>query len=325
MRVEFSSQALSNENCWTKLDRLVYFFDEGRHLWHAETPETVEVSPWYLSEKHSRGKDTRKKLFEESIVRESYLRAEFDNDGPHSVRIVVCENSIDERLLSPDDAYSALNRPGYIAVEDAESDLAFINAIIQAFDNEAVYNAMEMKWIQLEHMGGCGQLDRALKRIRDRAPGPMRTVVLADSDRLAPGEEATNEKNVGKYCQAYGVEGFVLKKREAENYLTVSVLRYAGPGAVAVFRAFQRLTRLQKDYFDMKSGFPQEGIPQNQSELYAGVSKADIEKLKKGFGDRCWELFDRHVRLITKEDLIEQCPEAPDELSRILKAFERLI
>ncbi len=323
MRVEFSVQVLSDENCWRILDRIVHFFDEERHLWFADDPETVEKSPWFLSEKESRGKDTRKKLFEESVKRESYLRAESMGDGPHAIRIVVCQTSDDDYSLAPDDAYSALNRAGYIVVEDAESDSVFVRAIIQAFNNVTLYEALEMKWLSFKHMGGCGQLERTLRRLREEAPGPMRAVVLTDSDRRLPDEETKNERTVRELCGEYDIEGYVLKKREAENYLPIPLLNNSGE--IAVFRAFKRLSQLQRDFFDMKHGLPDDCDLESQTDLYADVDKADIQRLTKGFGKECWKLFERHVRLLKGEDLKCICEDDPEELPMILKAFEKLI
>ena len=324
MRVEFSAQILSDENFWSKLDRIVYFFEEGRHLWFSDDPETVEKSPWFLSEKKSRGKDTRRKLFEESIKRESYLRAEHTSDGPHAICIAVCQTSEDDYSLAPDDAYSTLNRAGYILVEDAESDSVFVESIVQAFDNVVLFEALERKWISFKHMGGCGQLERTIGRLRKESPGPMRAVVLTDSDRQFPGEETKNETTVRELCGQYDLEGFVLKKREAENYLTMPLLNNSGV-APEVLGAFKRLSQPQKDFFDMKHGFPANGVPNSQSLLYANVSRPDIERLKNGFGKKCWKLFERHASLLDEDGLKRICEDDPEELPRILKALEKLI
>ena len=291
MRVEFSSEVLSDPRCYSILDRIVHFFDEERHIWHSQDPDAVKNSDWFSSEEDSRSARMIKELFEKSNVQEEYTPTE---SGRHSICIVVSGSTLDETgtTLAPNDAYRALNRPGYVVVEDAESDSAFVNAMVQAYDRYPIYAAIENGWLQFEHMGGCGQLERTLRRIRSEptgSPGPMRTVVVVDSDRLFPGQETENSRRVDRLCSEFGAVGWILQKREAENYLPIPVLNNAG--RLQILGAFGRLSQLQKDFFDMKHGFPNEGIPPEQNVLYQGVSNVDIERLKNGFGNDCWLLF----------------------------------
>jgi len=325
MRVEFSSEVLSDPKWYDYLDRIVYFFDEERHIWHSEDPDDVTNSDWFSAEDDSRSARRIRELFEKSVVQEEYQRAE---GLRHSICIVVSGNTLDETgtMLAPNDAYRALNRPGYVVVEDAESDSAFVNAMVQAHGRDPIDEAIEKGWLQFEHMGGCGQLERTLKRIRSEpngSPGPMRTVVVVDSDRLFPGQETENSRRVDRLCSEFGAVGWVLQKREAENYLPIPVLNNAG--SLQILRAFGRLSQLQKDFFDMKHGFPNEGIPPEQNVLYQGVSNVDIERLKRGFGTDCWRLFHRHTNLFTADEINKICPDDSEEISRILDSLESLI
>ncbi len=178
----------------------------------------------------------------------------------------------------------------------------------------------------MEHMGGSGQIERTLKRIRQEAPGPMRTVVIVDSDRLAPEQETYKTRQLGKFCPTYNATGFILRKREAENYIPLNVLSYAGGSRVnRIFQSFKSLSQKQRDYFDMKKGFPSKGIPEEQKTLYNDLSDYHIEKLKHGFGDKCWELFREHIKLFKEEEIRKICPEDPDEIPRMLDLLEQII
>jgi len=332
MRVEFSPEVLSISQYWELLNRITYFFGEERHLWYTDDPDTLVSSDWFVSADETREKRRRQELFERSVNLETYLRSQYPEGGPHSIRITVstATRTIAGTRLSPDDAYCTLNRPGYIAVEDAESDRAFLDAMVHAFNRIPIYEALENNWIELAHMGGCGQLLRTLDRIRKRDPGPMRTVVLVDSDRLLPGEETENVRKVNRHCPRFDACGHVLCKREAENYLPLGVLFLRkGRPAQCFARAFRRLSQKQRDFFDMKNGFPAAGIPEKQTDLYATVNSRDKDILQRGCGDSCWERFlltdALHGNLFSKEEIKKICIDDPDEIPRILDSIEELI
>lgn len=328
MRVEFTPEVLSDSQYWGQLDRIIHFFEEERHLWYAEDPDALVSSNWFVSEDNTRASRRQKEMFEKSVVREAYLRAEYTEGGPHSIRITVATDTaeITGTRLSPQHAYRSLNRPGYVAVEDAESDRAFLDAMVHAFDRFPIYEALKNNWIELEHMGGCGQLERTLKRIRQKAPGPMRTLVLLDSDRLLPEEETENVRNVNRLCPDFNACGHVLRKREAENYLPIGVLFH---GKVKFARTFNQLTRKQRDFFDMKKGFPASGIPETQRDLYSGVNNKSKDRLQRGCGESCWELFrctnGPHKNLFNEDEIRNICPDDPDEIPRILDSIEQFI
>ena len=86
-----------------------------------------------------------------------------------------------------------------------------------------------------------------------------------------------------------------LAKREAENYLTRSLLD-ARPNTGADHRkrvaAWDRLSDDQKNYLDMKNGLS-ENPSESERALFASLPKDDRAILANGFGPnvhRCWTI-----------------------------------
>ena len=130
---------------------------------------------------------------------------------------------------------------------------------------------------------------------RQGAKSPLpRYVVVVDSDRRSPNDRpSATALEIERKCRQHGFPCWLLAKREAENYLPRELLssrQDVGQEYHIRVDAWDGLTGDQKDYYDMKEGFPAEPTG-NEMRLYRGLSDSDRKSLAKGFGDKvgqCW-------------------------------------
>jgi hypothetical protein len=322
MRVELDAGVLNDPAQHESIDRLVHFFREGRHLWHVQSADEVKASAWYLGLANSPGARRVNELLERSVQRDSYRGAEAIGAHHLLVRVVPHGRVSNANDMSVNDAYKALEMPAYVAVEDACSDAAFIDALVYAFGQEALHSALVEGWLQVEHMGSCGQVERALRRIQSRRHGPIRTVVLVDSDRLVPEADTNNTRALRRHCPAFGAVGIALRKREAENYIPLALLPASSPADRRRIRALARMTQVQRDVFDMKKGFTSAGPGKTQEAIYSGLGCHDLLALKQGFGEEVWTVFQDKCAQFTPDGFRGICPDDSGEIERILAAIE---
>lgn len=330
--MRFAADVLDLPDAWKELDMIVYeHFAKRRHLWDIPNPGAVQKSRWFVDNAKSHWTKTNNEVLQKSFVDSAY-----DISKANSLRLTVSASADAPMTLEPVDAKYALDLPVHIVVENAESDKAFLDALIRAFSRTALRGALNKGWCVIVSAGGCGEITKRVKELVNKTQkGPRRILVLADSDRLIPdGFAKTGTKTrpmiVLEECRnEYHVETFLLRKREIENYLPIIALEGWTREKAHVLKAFKELSSLQRDHYDMKKGFSDDDgnfvIPADQQEFYEGVDKTILGDLHTGFGDKVWTLFTESSYVINKAKLCETCPDDPSELERILDAIESLL
>lgn len=223
----------------------------------------------------------------------------------------------------------------YVVVENAASDGAWLRALCGAFGREALGAALDDGTLRLTSAGGCDNLwPTARKLLRREA----RVVAIRDSDALHPWHEPAPLRALRERAEDEGARSnlIILRRREAENYLTTACLTHLTPCPAAAIEALERLSRDQRAYFDMKSGFDAERgalarepavIRAARARLYEDVSQDDRAALRAGFTRQVGTLLTSeaaraaYTRAAVRAELGE---EAEAELEALLDALEAL-
>ena len=255
-------------------------------------PSAIEAATW-IRDRGPQGDRVRQMLVE-SIKRGAWTFA------PHGrrVRVTARPNALDE--LKPEDAFRLADEPLVILVENRVSDGAFVKRVVTELDK-----SLHGLWrrpgdpIQLDSLGGAGQMPAEVERRTQGRRYRPRLVVITDSDRKGPGQKVSpSVRALCRRCKALDVPCWVLAKREAENYLPRILLgerQDAGADHARLVEAWDRFNDDQKNFFDLKNGLPEAPSAIEQA-LFAGLPLADRAVLSRGFGPdvrTCWTLWSK--------------------------------
>jgi hypothetical protein len=328
MKVRFAPDVLNEQSSWDTLDRIVFHFIEQRHIWDIDDPDLIKNSQWLQSDLENRTNrrnlETLEKAFTSSIYPDQTTKM-------HTLCLVVTSQTVSEVNLSPDDARRCLDAPTYVVVENAESDGAFLEAIMFALNRRLLLDLQADRWWEIAHAGGAGEVPKIVDQIRAKTTGLLRVFVLSDSDRSWPGHVTSTVRKIEEYCKPRNVPYAILFKREIENYLPVSALQRVSRRYQKTYQAFLRLSQLQKDYFDMKKGFDQDEngrtiLPhQEQQALFQHIGRSTLKDLCGGFGKEVWQYFASVRDAITEDTIKNTCCTHPGEIDRILDQIESLL
>jgi hypothetical protein len=323
MKVRFNSDCLADPAAWDSLDQIVTHFHNDRHIWDIIDPDAVLSSDWVKSDITGR---TGRRITE--FVQKAVTAAAYPQGRLHKLTLTITNSPTTADDLSPLEGARCLSMPALVAVENRESDGAFLRAIATAYGRAELLGAMDVGWCDLEQLGGYGEIEKALNYHLPRRPGPCRVFVLADSDRQYPGHRTPTIDKIESACTARGVPFYILEKRKIENYIPLVLLDKLKRRDR--FRAFQRLTPEQRDYYEMKGGFREHPagkaeIPDEQQMLFDKVPAPVLRDLCGGFGKDSWAVFRDDVQSIREGELEAICSRCPGELPRLLDAIERII
>ena len=293
MRIEIDPSAADNPDAHQQLDRIVYRIEDGWHVWDTTSllnPDTIETTTW-IRNRGSQDTWVRDMLVE-SIRRDAWL------SRPHGRRVRVTANPIRADDLNPQDALRLADEPLVVLVENRISDGAFVRRVVAELDR-----SLHKLWrqqggpIRFDSLGGTGQMCEEIERRTQGKPYRPRLVVIIDSDRRGPDDEASSTaRRLLHKCDEQEIPCWVLAKREAENYLPrilLSQRQDVGSDHAQLVGAWSRLNDVQKNFFDMKDGLP-EAPSAIERELFDGLSATDREILSRGFGGnvyKCWNLW----------------------------------
>ena len=272
-------------------------FEDGWHVWDTTElaePSAMEATSWFR-DTGRQGRRLREML--RSSIRLGAWQLE-----PHGRRLRISADPSAANELSPRDAFRLADRPLVLLVENRESDGAFLKRIIEEIDP-----ALHAHWrkagdsIRVDSVGGSGGMPQEVRRQAGQAAGGRRLVAIIDSDRKGPADDPSRPaRNLLGACAEHGVPCWVLAKREAENYLPrvlLDALPDARPGHTQRVAAWDRLSEVQKDFFDVRRGLSS-GKSAAEEALFQGIPAEDCAILSGGFGGRahcCWSLCEIEV------------------------------
>lgn len=312
MRIEIDVGAANDPGAHSWLDRILHKIEDGWHFWDTRRepdPEVLKDTSW-LRDVGRQGIRVHEML-DASIQRDAWSST---NSTLHGRRVRVSMNPVRADELGPEDATRLAEEPLVILVENRDSDGAFLERVMRELDKP-----LDRYWskpggpIRLDSVGGTGQMPDEVDRRVQRVPYRPRLVVIGESDREGPNDNASVAARIlQRRCVAVGVPCWILAKREAENYLPGILLAErpdAGADHARRLEAWDRLNDDQKDFFDMKNGLSQSPSACEEA-LFDGIAPMDRTILSNGFGPNvheCWNIWkvqaESELRTRGKDDL----------------------
>jgi hypothetical protein len=220
-----------------------------------------------------------------------------------------------------------LRRPAVFVVEDQESDGYFVKALCTVFRATRIQKALAEDWLQIEHGGGSGGVEKVAKVHANRFHLFKRVAALLDSDRLLPGQQTKAHKQAARLASD-GVIVHVLEFREAENYVPNRVLAgtHNRSRASVKLAHLKRLTEQQRAHFDMKKGFAASGdILPVQQPLYASLGMRATQELRGGFGNDLLRRLEEDSAKLTERDFDGLGADVVPELRGLLDMLASVI
>lgn len=293
MRITIDISAANDPDAHRWLDRILHRVEDRWHVWgltDAPDADALEATTW-VSDPGREGNRLRELLVKSAGPSAWTL-------DPHTRRVRVTTHPAAPDELTPEQACRLSDQPLVILVENRDSDGAFITRVVAELDKSVRGVLMrEGESIRFDSVGGEGQMAQEVEKRASEVRYRPRLVAVIDSERKGPGDsESGNAQRLRETCAKHGLPCWVLAKREAENYLP-RVLLAARPDAggqhARMVDAWAKLSDEQKDFFDMKRGFP-ETPSAVERELFDDLPDADREILAAGFGPNvgeCWSVW----------------------------------
>ena len=293
MRIAIDISAANDPDAHRWLDQILYKIDDAWHVWDTTCepdPEVFKATAWFRDD--GRQGERVHELFVASVQRDAWT------SRLHSRRMRVTMHPDGSDELNPEDALHLAEEPLVILVENRNSDGAFLWRIVTELDKTLFkYCRRRGEPIRLDSVGGKGEMPDEVERRIQATPYRPRLVAVIDSDRKFPNDSASHDaRRLQRICNMRNVPCWVLAKREAENYLPRILLaerQDAGADHAHQVDAWVGLSDDQKNFFDMKNGLS--AAPSvAETELFEGLSDADLATLCNGFGPRvfeCWRAW----------------------------------
>lgn len=322
MKVKIVTATFNSATHFESLDRILDHFLSGRHLWAIDDVDAIKQSMWLSTN----DRVTRRNL---EVLEKCFVAAATAGATlMHGIALDIDVKSVAPLQLTPDEALEYLSQPAVVIVENEQSDGAFLAATTGAFERTDVWFAFENRWIELDHAGGYGEVEKRIERYVERTKGPYRVMVLADSDRMHVGHQSQTETHIRDVCTRHGVPFAILTKRTIENYLPVGALQRSTRRDC--YQAFLRLSTEQRDHYNMKKGFARDdrgnpSVPAEQQQLFAHVPPRVLIDLIGGFGKEAWKLFVDARDVMSADALRLTCLAQPQELPDLFDQIEGLI
>ena len=322
MRVAVADSVFAAPGAFDALDRLLDHFLSERHRWQIVDVDTIKRSAWLAGDDRVARRNTE--ILEKCFV----ASATAPSGNLHTQLLTVSLTAAPPQQLAPSDALSYLSSPAIVVVENEQSDGAFLDALVHALDRAELWQALQSRWVELDHAGGYGEIEKRLERYLSRTQGPPRALVLADSDRLFPSHQTATLTKIHEVCTRLGIPYVMLEKRAIENYIPVGALQRSSRRDC--YQAFLKLDMLQRAHFGMKKGLGRDDadkavVPDEQATLFQHVPARVLDDLCGGFGADVWELFANARDVITEHTLALTCTSNPGELPALLDRIEALI
>ncbi len=185
-----------------------------------------------------------------------------------------------------------------------EDDWALVAGPCRIYQRPTLTQAKDQHKLAVVQCGGSGEVLNRLRGVK----ATDRIFVLMDSDRLpgSPHIEGSTQLAVREEAKRHpNVYLFILKKREAENYLPAAVWRNSTPATkgmprgkardkagqrLKALRRWERLTPTEKDFADLEHFFPD--AKAHLGDLLDRSIVPDIDTLEARAGDELRSLLD---------------------------------
>ncbi|RAU82785.1 hypothetical protein [Pontibacter arcticus] len=253
-----------------------------------------------------------------------------------------------------EEAIRFFNQPVSIILENSKNDASFITALVSHYDRKldnglrVIEEHINNGWIQFENAGGCSNVENfiegklqsfnSLSLIHGKQNfSYLRCILILDSDKEYPTQRKKSQyEKLENYLEANGIIPYhILEKRMMENYMPDEVFSELNNAVTSSWiSVYLTLTKDQKDYINIKNGFPKEydqngnrlPIKQDILNLY-NISIHNFNILDKGlnfpdFKNKFPLLFSISTQ-VNKYTLSRR--DGSNELERILEKIRNMI
>ncbi|GAA4239993.1 hypothetical protein GCM10022254_63030 [Actinomadura meridiana] len=315
MRVELTAAVLETDEHAEEVCDLLRHFNKKRHAW-VVPPQLARTAESFIERNLApQLAPTYKQLALKASKQQHAYRT-----PTASVPVKIWPEIIKECVED-------LGRPAVLVVENNHSDGLFVKGIAKLFKASDILEAVEKRWLEIEHGGG-GDTYRRAREKHESFHRVKRAATLLDSDRWAPGTPAKNAHRIAE-LRELGLGVHVLTLREAENYVPNNVLHAVKPIRTSLARLdhLKQLDHDQRGHFDMKHGFRKtSGVPEQQQQLFAGTRPQVIRGLDQGFGQNILEVFEAMADHLSEDDLARNVGEdVPGELRGLLAMLREIL
>lgn len=327
MYVYLNTNLFSEQQYFRDLDRIIHFFEDGKHKWIVESDEDIDAildSEWL----NSQGDRVR------PITAEFIERAYRDlihtsiNERKNRRTIQVNRND-NQHVISIKFAIDYLNEPLYILVENEFSDSTFLNALFRCFRKKGkkIRKAITHNWLQYYNAGGKTMINKIIEDRVKRIPLPIRLFVFTDSDKNSPEHNPKSTQSIVDLCNTNQIPFHILYKREIENYLPEEALLKVPNQLHQLTHTLFALDPMLQDFYDLEKGFRKHKNP-----IFDNISNEQRNTLKPGYDQHGYEpkkelhlLFNDES--INRKSLNAKCKHQnkPDELYNILEKITNLL
>lgn len=194
-------------------------------------------------------------------------------------------------VLSIRDGLDFVRLPYRIVVENSINDRRFLLAIATIQQRDVLKKAEEAHNIDFVLGGGINEILNQLRSDENNDLGKLRrTFVVVDGDALWRGKPSDVATDIRELCRRNHVPCHVLRRRSAENYLTIEALRAHAqyPGRLQnIYQAFVNLRVPLRHHYHMKKG-----LRKDHGCAFLTLGSADIDALRLGWGTDIGKLFD---------------------------------
>lgn len=239
--------------------------------------------------------------------------------GAHSTSVArlqvgnVAHSDWKNNILSVTDALNFIRTPYHILVENSINDRRFVFAVANVQQRDVLRKAESAKNIVFENGGGINDVLKQLKRDAQDDYGKLRrTFVLVDGDALWRSRPSEIAKKIRKFCQEHSVPFHILRRRSAENYLTLQALHDYSQSRQRLHlinQAFSGLSPMQRYHYHMKEGF----LKKTHGCQFLKLDRAELTALLHGWGDSIGTAFEK----VSEHDLL--CEGAMRELAPMMR------
>jgi len=278
MVIEFDPEIFQDIEKRQKLTHLLYlcYFDR-RYDFFIDLTQ-INTSPIYIALNSE----------DKSLIEEYFNR--FVNDSIDIDHLIT--NQSGAETFDLDEARLYFDQPLLIILENSLHDKYFLESVANNFSKrgKAVRRNLQYRWISIINAGGCENVDNVISEklttylgLSKSPERYLRCFVIVDSDSTYPGEITPSRITLKEFLDSKSVKHHILLKREMENYLPDEVFSEVQNNDEYI-ASYQKLSPLQKDYFDLENGFTKNLSSYNNGvqDLYLDVSEVDMGNLRKG-------------------------------------------
>jgi len=327
MYVYLDTNLFAEQAHFRDLDRIIHFFEDGKHQWVVESDEDVEAileSEW-LNSQGDRVRPITAEFIERAF-RDLVHTPINERKNRRTIHVNLNDN---QHVISIKFALDYLNEPLYILVENEFSDKYFLDALFRCFRKKGkkIRKAFEHNWVQYYNAGGKTMISKIVEDRYVRQPLPERLFVFADSDKNTPENTPKDTQSIIDLCEKLGVNYHVLYKREIENYLPKEALLQIPEALHELTNTLFELEPVQQDFYDLEKG-----LGNAKNDLFDDITNQQRNILKLGYNQAGYDpkkelhqLFNHSC--ITQENLLKKCKhqDTPDELQQILAKITNLL